>query len=150
MPKKTERIAPLPAGLFPLLSQKQLETYYGVSATQVLKWLDMGMPEEPYEGRGRKFDLSVVKAWHAEHSRVADRIPTREEALADARRALVAAARVQATQTPREAAEAAWYPGHRLGTVEAIEAVIIRRRVKHCAGCAAIYGPQADAAEAIA
>jgi hypothetical protein len=75
-----------------------------------------------------------------------DRIPTRDEALAGARRVLVAAARVQAAQTPREAAEAAWYPGHRLGTVEAIETVIIRRRVKHCAGCAALYGPQAEAA----
>jgi hypothetical protein len=30
--------------------------------------------------------------------------------------------------SPRAAAEAAWYPGHRLGTVEAIEALIIRQR----------------------
>ena len=28
----------------------------------------------------------------------------------------------------RQAAEAAWYPGHELGSVEAIEAAIIQRR----------------------
>jgi hypothetical protein len=31
-------------------------------------------------------------------------------------------------KSPRAAAEAAYYPGHPLGTVEAIEALIIRQR----------------------
>jgi hypothetical protein len=30
--------------------------------------------------------------------------------------------------TPRAAAEAAYYPGHRLGSIDAIEALIIRQR----------------------
>ncbi|WP_354643953.1 hypothetical protein [Kitasatospora camelliae] len=30
--------------------------------------------------------------------------------------------------TPRQAAEAAYYPGHRLGSVDAIEQLIIRQR----------------------
>ncbi|MFJ9771134.1 hypothetical protein ACIRVF_07815 [Kitasatospora sp. NPDC101157] len=33
-------------------------------------------------------------------------------------------------RTPREAAEAAYYPGHRLGSVEAIEALIVRQRAE--------------------
>lgn len=32
--------------------------------------------------------------------------------------------------SPREAAEAAWYPGHRLQTVDAIEALIIAQRAE--------------------
>ncbi|MFE2407014.1 hypothetical protein ACFXDE_01585 [Kitasatospora sp. NPDC059408] len=32
--------------------------------------------------------------------------------------------------TPREAAEAAFYPGHRLGSIDAIEALIIRQRAE--------------------
>lgn len=42
--------------------------------------------------------------------------------------ALVDAVAERASRTPREAAEAAYYPGHRLGSVEAIEAEIVRRR----------------------
>lgn len=42
--------------------------------------------------------------------------------------ALVDAVAERAARTPREAAEAAYYPGHRLGSVEAIEAEIVRRR----------------------
>jgi hypothetical protein len=42
--------------------------------------------------------------------------------------ALFEAVAERASRTPREAAEAAYYPGHRLGSVEAIEAEIIRRR----------------------
>ncbi|MCX4615751.1 hypothetical protein [Streptomyces mirabilis] len=42
--------------------------------------------------------------------------------------ALVDAVAERAARTPREAAEAAYYPGHPLGSVEAIEAEIIRRR----------------------
>ncbi|MFD5663400.1 hypothetical protein ACFWIK_00625 [Streptomyces anthocyanicus] len=42
--------------------------------------------------------------------------------------ALVDAVAERAARTPREAAEAAYYPGHRLGSVAAIEAEIVRRR----------------------
>lgn len=71
MPRKSERRVPLPAGLVPLLTQKQLETVYGVSDWTVLQWIDAGMPEEPFAGRGRRFDLSKVRAWHAEQSELA-------------------------------------------------------------------------------
>ncbi|MFI2090665.1 hypothetical protein ACH47C_26850 [Streptomyces rishiriensis] len=52
---------------------------------------------------------------------------TREQAIRAAA-ALLDAVAERAARRPREAAEAAWYPGHRLGSVEAIEAEIIRRR----------------------
>lgn len=55
------------------------------------------------------------------------RVP-REQAIRNAAQALIDAVAERASRTPREAAEAAWYPGHRLGTVEAIEAVIVQRR----------------------
>ncbi|MEU9333200.1 hypothetical protein AB0D49_08540 [Streptomyces sp. NPDC048290] len=71
MPRKSDRVVPLPAGLVPLLTQAQLETYYAVSDWQVLRWVDAGMPEEPYEGRGRRFDLDKVRAWHAEQNQLA-------------------------------------------------------------------------------
>lgn len=63
-----------------------------------------------------------------------DRIPattvpvTRDMAVRAAAAALVQAVAERASRTPREAAEAAYYPGHPLGSVEAIEAEIIRRR----------------------
>jgi len=53
---------------------------------------------------------------------------TREQAIADAAQVLIHDVAVQAARTPREAAKAAWHPGHPLGTVEAIEAAIIQRR----------------------
>jgi hypothetical protein len=53
---------------------------------------------------------------------------SRAEAVRAAAAALLDAVAERASRTPREAAEAAWYPGHRLGSVEAIEAEIIRRR----------------------
>ena len=56
------------------------------------------------------------------------RVPTREECIAAAAAILIRAVGRRAAMTPREAAEAAYYPGHPLGTVEAIEAEIIRRR----------------------
>lgn len=65
MPTKAERRAPLPAGLIPLLTQKQLETYYGVSDWIVLQWIQKGLPVEPFDGRGRRFDLDKVRNWHA-------------------------------------------------------------------------------------
>lgn len=60
----------------------------------------------------------------------------RDQAIRAAARALVDAVAERASRTPREAAEAAWYPGHRLGSVEAIEAEIIRRRAAHTAAAA--------------
>ncbi|WP_314411431.1 helix-turn-helix transcriptional regulator [Streptomyces kroppenstedtii] len=68
MPTKAERRVPLPAGLIPLLSQKELETYYGVSDWTLLQWIDKGLPVEPFGGRGRRFDLNKVRAWMAEQS----------------------------------------------------------------------------------
>lgn len=71
MPTKAERRAPLPAGLVPLLTQPELETYYGVSDWTVLQWIKLGMPVEPMKNASgdkqqqRRFDLDVVKAWHA-------------------------------------------------------------------------------------
>lgn len=64
----------------------------------------------------------------------AERIPAiavlsvRDRAVRAAADALVEAVAERASRTPHEAAEAAWYPGHRLGSVEAIEAEIVRRR----------------------
>ncbi|MFB4424860.1 hypothetical protein C5F59_027740 [Streptomyces sp. QL37] len=66
MPKKTERLTALPAGLLPLLSQPQLETYYGVSDWQITKWIRQGMPVRPFAGRQKRFDLAEVDAWMAE------------------------------------------------------------------------------------
>jgi phage terminase Nu1 subunit (DNA packaging protein) len=68
MPKKAERVTPLPAGLLPLLSQPQLETRYGVSDWTVLQWIKQGMPVEPFAGRQKRFDLAKVEAWMAERS----------------------------------------------------------------------------------
>ncbi|WP_327162054.1 hypothetical protein [Streptomyces zaomyceticus] len=45
-----------------------------------------------------------------------------------AAQALIDAVAERAARTPRQAAEAAFYPGHPLGSVEAIEAEIVRRR----------------------
>ncbi|MCU8589360.1 hypothetical protein [Streptomyces sp. A13(2022)] len=52
----------------------------------------------------------------------------RARAVRAAADALVDAVAERAARTPREAAEAAYYPGHPLGTVDAIEAEIVRRR----------------------
>jgi hypothetical protein len=66
---------------------------------------------------------------------------TRLRALQTAANALVDAVAERASQTPRQAAEAAYYPGHPLGSVDAIEAEIVRRRELQSAGPAAV--PQA-------
>lgn len=76
MPKKTDRRAPLPDGLLPLVDQKQLETYYDVSDWTVLQWIEAGMPVEPMATTGtqrvrRRFDLNKVRAWHAEQQQLA-------------------------------------------------------------------------------
>lgn len=75
MPTKNERAAALPAGVVPLLTQRQLETYYDVSDWTVLQWIEAGMPVEPFAGRGRRFDLDKVKAWHAEQDAASDNEP---------------------------------------------------------------------------
>ncbi len=65
MPKKSERLTALPAGLVPLLSQREIETYYGVSDWQILQWIKQGMPVAPFAGRQRRFDIDAVRAWMA-------------------------------------------------------------------------------------
>lgn len=62
------------------------------------------------------------------NSTVTVRTPTRDECIATAAAWLIRGAVRRAAMNPREAAEAAYYPGHPLGTVEAIEAEITRRR----------------------
>lgn len=52
----------------------------------------------------------------------------RARAVRSAAEILVDAVAERAARTPREAAEAAYYPGHPLGSVDAIEAEITRRR----------------------
>lgn len=76
MPKKSDRRVDLPAGLVPLLSQRELETYYDVAEWTVLQWVKEGMPVEPVKMTGaqrvhRRFDLDKVRAWHAEQSELA-------------------------------------------------------------------------------
>ncbi|MFE3488340.1 helix-turn-helix transcriptional regulator [Streptomyces griseus] len=66
MPKKSERLTALPAGLVPLLTMREMETYYGVSDWQVLQWIKQGMPTVPFPGRQRRFDINEVRAWMAE------------------------------------------------------------------------------------
>ncbi|WP_406337328.1 hypothetical protein [Streptomyces sp. NBC_00649] len=58
---------------------------------------------------------------------------SRERAVRAAAAALIDAVTERATRTPREAAEAAYYPGHPLGSVEGIEAEIIARREREAA-----------------
>lgn len=53
---------------------------------------------------------------------------SRDRAIRAAAEALVDAVAERAARTPRQAAEAAYYPGHPLGSVAAIEAEIIARR----------------------
>ncbi|MGW1587274.1 hypothetical protein [Streptomyces sp. NPDC002386] len=59
---------------------------------------------------------------------------TRSRAVRAAADALVDAVAERAARSPREAAEAAFYPGHPLGSVEAIEAEIVRRRAADSGG----------------
>lgn len=65
----------LPAGLLPLLNQRQLEAYYGVSNWTVNEWIKAGMPVAPVHTPGRKrqrrFDLAAVQRWHAERVQLA-------------------------------------------------------------------------------
>ena len=68
----------------------------------------------------------------------ADATLARSRAIRAAAEALVDAVAERAARTPREAAEAAYYPGHPLGTVDAIEAEIIRRREQETAAPAGL------------
>lgn len=71
MPKKSDRhVGTLPAGLIPLLTQRELETYYQVSDFTVRQWIKDGMPVEPVRTSGtervhKRFDLAAVRAWQA-------------------------------------------------------------------------------------
>lgn len=56
--------------------------------------------------------------------------PIFEQAIQDAGRDLAQTRVERDSLSPRKAAEAAWYPGHSLGTVEAIEALIIHQRAE--------------------
>lgn len=53
---------------------------------------------------------------------------TRQEAIRGAALVLIEARAERDALSPRAAAEAAWYPGHELQTVDAIEALIIEQR----------------------
>lgn len=53
---------------------------------------------------------------------------TRQDAIRGAAIVLAEARAARDALSPRAAAEAAFYPGHRLGSVDAIEALIIRQR----------------------
>ncbi|GCD46158.1 hypothetical protein [Streptomyces paromomycinus] len=50
-------------GLTPLLTQAQVEAFYGVSDWTVNQWVKRGCPVEQTPFRGRRFDLDRVKAW---------------------------------------------------------------------------------------
>lgn len=52
-----------PAGLEPLLTNAQLQAYYGVSNWTVNQWVQKGCPLEPTPFHGRRFDLGRVKSW---------------------------------------------------------------------------------------
>lgn len=72
------------------------------------------------------------------NSFITTRVPSRSEAVRALADALVEAVRERAAMTPRQAAEAAYYPGHPLGSVEVIEAEIIRRRKVRQVSAAAV------------
>jgi hypothetical protein len=55
---------------------------------------------------------------------------TRAEAIRAAAYVLVEARIARDSLSPRAAAEAAWYPGHPLESVDAIEALIIEQRAE--------------------
>lgn len=52
----------------------------------------------------------------------------RDEAIQAAGQILAMARAKRDSMSPREAAEAAWYPGHPLKTIDAIEALIVSQR----------------------
>lgn len=58
---------------------------------------------------------------------------SRDQAIQNCAALLIRGVAQQAARTPREAAEKAFYFGHPLGSVDAIEAGIIRRRAEDAA-----------------
>lgn len=54
----------------------------------------------------------------------------RDEAIQAAGKILAMARAKRDSLSPRAAAEAAWYPGHPRGSIEAIEALIIEQRTE--------------------
>lgn len=64
----SDRQAVLPPGLAPLLTKRQLQAYYGVSAWSVEEWMRRGLPVEPTTLRGPRFDLDKVRAWMTENN----------------------------------------------------------------------------------
>lgn len=74
-PEVAGAVTTLPAGLVPLLNQRQLEEFYGVSNWLVNEWIKAGMPTVPMYSEGRKrqrrFDLVQVQRWHAERVQLA-------------------------------------------------------------------------------
>lgn len=74
---------------------------------------------------------------------------TRDEYIDGIAAALLRAVEQRDSLPARQAAEGAWYPGHPLGSVEAIEAAIVQRRAEddaYFAGLAAPSGHPNDAA----
>lgn len=65
----------------------------------------------------------------------------RSTAIHTAAKALISAVTERAALAPREAALAAYYPGHPLGSVDAIEAALVSRRQRQQQSCPAL--PQA-------
>lgn len=61
------------------------------------------------------------------------KVISREQALDNAAAIIADAVTQQAAMTPRQQAEGAWYRGHPLGTVDAIEQAVIARRKRHAA-----------------
>lgn len=60
--------------------------------------------------------------------------------------AIVTQAAERTALTARQTAEVAWYPGHSLGSIDAIEALITRHREEDAEACAAIDAGMAAAA----
>lgn len=64
------------------------------------------------------------------NSNAPDRLVTMDEALDAAAETYLRGLAEQAARTPRAAAEAAWYPGHPAGSVDALEVEICERRAR--------------------
>jgi hypothetical protein len=73
-------------------------------------------------------DLVPLRCKDGRHDTMSDRVPTFEEAMDAAAQALIDAVAARAGMSIPDAARAAWYPGHPLITVEALEAHIAERR----------------------
>ncbi|MEU6802513.1 hypothetical protein [Streptomyces neyagawaensis] len=96
---KAERASPSRPVSSPLLTQREIETYCGVSTWQIDQWRKAGMPDEPFAGQGRQYDLAKCQA--ARPQRDGRRV-TREERRAILGDATIAAIRkhIQAAPAP--------------------------------------------------